>query len=706
MTAPRNAASSTETRAAKPAGPDASSRGNPLLAKTWDTPFGMPPFAAIRPEHFAPAFAEAMQRHREEVAAIAANTAKPTFANTIGALEKAGRLLDRVASIFFNLTSADTNDELQAVQRDMAPRLAAHHSAIMLDAGLFARVDDLHARRDRLQLDDEQRRMLELQHLWLVRAGAQLSQKAKKRVAAINQQLATLSTRFMQNVLKDEQSWRLVLDTEKDLAGLPDGVRAAAARAADEAGLPGKHVVTLARSSVDPFLTFSSRRDLREEAFAAWIRRGEHTGETDNRAIVAEIVGLRAELARLLGYDSFADYSLVETMAKSQAAVRELLQAVWPHAVRRAGEERDALAEQAKSEGDNKAIGAADWRYYAEKVRRARYALDDAEIRPYLQLDNIIAAAFDCAGRLFGLRFRELAEAPRYHPDVRVWEVKDKRGRHIGVFMGDYFARPSKQSGAWMSSYRSQHKLGPKSAPDVRPVIVNVMSFARGADGQPTLLSLDDARTLFHELGHGLHGLLSDVTYPSLAGTAVVRDFVELPSQLYEHWLMRPEVLRTFALHAKSGKPMPKTLIERIKAARNFNQGFATVEYTASALVDIELHGLGSADGLDITAFERDTLARLGMPREIVMRHRLPHFMHIMGGYASAYYSYLWSEVMDADAFAAFEEAGDIFAPAVAKRLKDNVYAAGNRRDPLDAYVAFRGRAPTVDGLMKKRGFS
>ena len=701
MTATRKAG----TKAATKPGPSAA-RANPLLAKTWNTPFGLPPFDSITPDHFAPAFTAAMAEHRAEVAKIAANPARPSFANTIVALEKSGRLLDRVSAVFFNLASAHTNDALQAVQRDVAPKLAAHHTAIMLDPALFKRIDDLHARRDKLKLDDEQLRMLELQHLWLVRAGAKLSAKARKRVAQINEQLATLSTRFMQNVLKDEQSWRLVLDGAKDLAGLPDGVRASAARAAEEAGLPGKHVITLSRSSVDPFLTYSARRDLREEAFNAWIRRGEHNGDTDNRGVVSDIIGLRTELARLLGYDSFADYSLVETMAKSQAAVRDLLHAVWPHAVRRATEEREALSEQARADGDNAAITAADWRYYAEKVRRARYALDDAEIRPYFQLDNIIAAAFDCAHRLFGLRFRQVENAPRYHPDVRVWEVADKRGNVVGTFLGDYFARPSKQSGAWMSSYRSQHKLGGKAAPEVRPIIVNVMSFARGGDGEPTLLSLDDARTLFHELGHGLHGLLSDVTYPSLSGTAVVRDFVELPSQLYEHWLMQPQVLRTFALHARTGKPIPKTLIERIKAARNFNQGFSTVEYTASALVDIELHGGSNAAPIDVTAFERETLARLGMPREIVMRHRLPHFMHIMGGYASAYYSYLWSEVMDADAFAAFEEAGDIFATDVARRLKKYVYSAGNRRDPLDAYVAFRGRPPAIDGLMKKRGFA
>jgi peptidyl-dipeptidase Dcp len=505
----------------------------------------------------------------------------------------------------------------------------------------------------------------------------------------------------LQNVLKDEQSWRLVLDGEADLAGLPASVRAAAARAASDLGLEGQHVVTLARSSVEAFLQFSARRDLREEAFRAWVRRGEMGGDTDNCGIVAETVALRAELARLLGYQTFAAYSLAETMANTPTAVRRLLDEVWPRAVARAGDERTALQALVEVEGGNFELAPWDWRFYAEKQRKARYDLDDAEIRPYLQLDNVIEAAFDCASRLFGLRFRELSGLPSYHPDVRAWEVTDASGRHVGLFLGDYFARPSKRSGAWMSALRGQHKLDG----EVRPIIVNVMNFARGAEGAPTLLSFDDARTLFHEFGHGLHGLLSDVTYPSISGTNVVRDFVELPSQLYEHWFMRPEVLERFALHGETGAPMPAPLVKRLEAARHFNQGFATVEYMACAYLDMALHELTEREALDVSAFERTTLERLGMPREIVPRHRLPHFLHIMGGYAAGYYSYLWSEVMDADAFAAFEEAGDVFDAETARRLEQHIYAAGNRRDPLEAYVAFRGRPPRIGALLRKRGF-
>ena len=677
----------------------ASVQGNPLLGK-WSTPFALPPFSLIEPSHFGPAFAVALKDHKAEIAKIAAQTSRPTFANTIVALERSGRPLNHVSAVFFNLAGSHTSEALQAVEREIAPQLAAHETAVMLNPKIFARVEDLYQRRDRLRLTDEQRRVLELHHTWLVRAGARLGRKAKARVAAINERLATLATQFGQNVLKDEQSWRMVLDGERDLAGLPPSVRAAAARAAADAGLKGKHVVTLLRSSVEPFLQFSSRRDLREQAFTAWTKRGEMGGATDNRAITAEIIALRAELAKLLGYESYADYSLDDAMAKTTGAVRSLLTAVWPAAVRRAAQEREALQERVHTEGGNFEIAAWDWRYYSEKERKALYDLDEASTRPYFMLGTVIAAAFDTAARLFGLCFKELGDVPRYHPDVRVWDVTNERGVHVGLFLGDYFARPSKRSGAWMSAFRSQARV----AGNVRPIIVNVMNFARGEEGEQTLLSLDDARTLFHEFGHGLHGLLSDVTYPSISGTSVSRDFVELPSQLYEHWLMVPEVLQRFAIHYRTGKPMPPKLAARIKKARNFNQGFSTVEYVASALVDMELHALDEVKDLDVDAFERATLKRLGMPREIVMRHRIPHFLHIMGGYAAGYYSYMWSEVMDADAFQAFEEAGDAFDPETAKRLKKYIYSGGNTRDPHEAYFAFRGRPPQIAGMLKKRG--
>jgi len=684
----------TKTTAAK-------SRPNPLLAP-WRTPFKAPPFKSIAPGDFKPAFDVALKAHKDEIAAISGRTAKPTFQNTIIALEKSGALLSKVADVFFNLTSADTNDALQAVERQMAPRLAKHQSAILLNRKLFLRIADLYERRADLGLDVEALRVLERTYKGFVRAGAKLDAKARKRIAEIHTELATLGTAFNQNVLADEQAWHMILDGERDLAGLPESFRASAAQAAAEMGKPGKHAITLARSSVEPFLQFSARRDLREEAWQAWIKRGENGGKTDNRKIIVRIMTLRAELAHLLGFDTFAAYALEDTMAKTPAEVRKLLDKVWPAALRQARIERDALEKRARAEGENFKIAAWDWRYYAEKERKARYDLDEAEVRAYLELDNVLAAAFDTAGKLFGLVFEERSDVPVYHPDVRAWEVRTKAGEHVGLFYGDYYARPSKRSGAWMSSYRTQQKL----TGNVRPIVVNVMSVARGAPGTPTLLSFDDARTLFHELGHGLHGLLSDVTYPSLAMTNVLHDFVELPSQLYEHWLSRPEVLRRFALHAETGKPMPQRLLDQLEAARTFNQGFQTVEYTASTLLDLELHSLSDAKGLDVDAFESEILARIGMPAEITPRHRIPHFQHIIGGYAAGYYSYLWSEVMDADAFAAFVESGNVFDRKTATKLKTHIYAAGNKQDALDAYVAFRGRPPEIDGLLKKRGLA
>jgi len=684
----------------EPSAQESRSKPNPLL-EAWRGPFGMAPWDEVKPEHFPPAFEAALEKHTAEIDKIAGATSEPTFANTIEAMETAGKLLDRVGAVFFNLSSAHTNEKLQAIERDIRPKLAAHSSSIYLNGALFARIADLYARRENLKLDAEQMRVLDRYHTAFVRAGAQLAPEAKARVAEIDKRMATLTTQFAQNVLADEQSWRLVLETEADLAGLSPPLRAAAARAAEDLGLPGKHVITLARSSVESFLQFSSRRDLREEAYKAWVRRGENGGATDNRALISEIVALRAERAGLLGFPTYAHYRLDDTMAKSPDAVRELLTEVWGHAVRQAGVESEALKRLASSEGGNFDIAGWDWRYYAEKERKARYDLDEGEVAQYLQLEQMIAASFDTANRLFGLTFEEIPDAPRYHPDVRVWEVKGADGRHIGVFQADYFARSSKRSGAWMSRSRGQWKLGG----EVRPIIHNTLNFARGADGEPSLLSFDDARTLFHEFGHALHGLLSDVTYPSIAGTAVSTDFVELPSQLYEHWLSTPEVLKRFARHYKTGEPMPDSLLERLKAARNFNQGFATVEYTASALVDMALHALPDPKGVDVSEFETRELERIGMPDAIAMRHRLPHFTHIMGGYAAGYYSYMWSEVMDADAFGAFEETGDTFNPEVAQRLEEYIYAAGNRRDPKDAYIAFRGRLPKVDGLLRKRGF-
>ena len=700
----------TATRRAKPAFAAAASKrkaaarsapaANPLL-QPWRTPFETPPFDRIRSEHFLPAFEQALTDNLKEIAAVAKQRTAPTFRNTVDALERSGRLLDRVGSVFFNLSGTDTSPEIQEIERKMAPRLAKHSMRIYQNARLFKRVARLMDRRARLDLSEEQLRVLERYHRAFLKSGAQLKVGAKSRLAAIAEQLAKLATKFNQNVLADEQTFLLVLDAS-DLAGLPDALRAAAAQMASARGLPGKYAISLSRSSIEPFLQFSARRDLREKAFHAWISRGANGGKTDNRKLVAAILSLRAERARLLGFASAADATLEFSMAKTPEAVRGLLMEVWRPARARALEERDALQTTISAAGDNFKLAAWDWRYYAEKVRKAKFEIDAAEIKPYLQLENMIAAAFDVARRLFGITATERKDVALYHPDARAFEIKNAAGQHLGLFVGDYYARPSKRSGAWMSSWRDQQRLDA----EVRPLVVNVMNFAKGAPGEPTLLSFDDARTLFHEFGHALHGLLSNVTYPTLSGTSVERDFVELPSQLYEHWLLQPEVLRRFARHYQTGRPIAPALVKRLQAARNFNQGFQTVEYLASAIVDLDLHVLRDAKGLDVDRFEQQTLTRIGMPDEIVMRHRIPHFQHIIGGYAAGYYSYLWSEVMDADAFEAFEETGDVFDGKTARRLYETIYSAGGRRDPAEAYKAFRGRPPTTKALREKRGLA
>lgn len=681
--------------------------GNPLL-EYWSGRCGVPPFDRIRPEHFAPAFARAFAAHEAEVEAIAADPSGPTFANTIAALERAGDALTRVSNVFYLLAGAHTNDAILAIERELAPQEAQHWNRILMNAALFRRIDALHRRRGELGLDAEQVRVLERYHAMFRRAGAALDADAKARLAEINERLATLGTSFSQNVLADEQDYMLVLDGEDDLAGLPDFVRAAAHAVGEERGLAGKHVVTPARSSVEPFLQFSTRRDLREKVFRAWTARGDGGGATDNKDIIAEMVALRAERARLIGYPTFAHYRLDDAMAKTPEAVRRLLDRVWLPARRHALADRDAMQALVQAEGGNFALAPWDWHYYAEKLRKARCAIDETATKPYFRLERIIAAAFYTANRLFGLSFERREGVPVWHPDVRVWEVRDAQGRHRGLFFGDYFARSSKHSGAWMTTLRDQERL----SGDIRPLVVNVMNFSKAGAGEATLLSFDDAKTLFHEFGHALHALLSDVTYPMVAGTSVLTDWVELPSQLYEHWLERPEILSRFAVHYRSGEPIPPELLARLVSARTFNQGCATVEYVASALTDLDIHlkDAAAADGrrFDIGAFEQAELARIGMPAEIVMRHRPTHFQHVFAGhgYAAAYYSYMWSEVLDADAFAAFEETGDIFDPEIAKRLHDHVYAAGGARDPVELYTAFRGRLPTPEGLLKRRGLS
>jgi peptidyl-dipeptidase Dcp len=673
---------------------------NPLL-EPWRTPFETPPFAEILPEHFLPAFERAFADHSAEIAAITHDPAAPDFANTITALERSGKLLSKVASVFYDLVSANSNPALLEIDKEVSLRMARHWNPIMMNAVLFGRIAALRDNRATLGLTSEQARLLERSYTRFHRSGAGLDDAAKKRMAEINERLARLGTAFGHHLLGDEQDWFMELG-DADRGGLPESFVASAKAAADERGMPGKAIMTLSRSFVEPFLKSSTRRDLREKVFKAFTARGDIGNDNDNNATIVEILALREESAKLLGFPTFAAYRLEDSMAKTPEAVRALLERVWKPARARALADRDALQALVAEEGGNFALAPWDWRYYAEKLRQVRANFDDAAIKPYLSLDRMIEASFDCATRLFGVTFSERKDVPVWHPDVRVWEVKDRTGKHKALFFGDYFARPSKRSGAWMTSLRDQQKLDG----EVAPLVINVCNFSKAADGQPSLLSPDDARTLFHEFGHGLHGMLSDVTYPSLSGTSVFTDFVELPSQLYEHWQEQPQVLRQFARHYQTGEPLPDDLLKRFIAARKFNQGFATVEFVSSALIDLEFHTQPAAASRDVRAFERKELEKMGMPDEIALRHRPQQFGHIFSGdhYASGYYSYMWSEVMDADAFGAFEEAGDIFDPKVAKRLHDDIYSSGGSRDPEDAYIAFRGREPEPDALLRRRG--
>ncbi len=672
-----------------------------VFFEPWHTPFGAPPFGEMTVGAFAPAFERALAAHRAELAAIAAEPAPPSFENTILALERAGRDLERVSQAFEQYASTLSEPVVAAVERAMAPVLARHAAELRADPALFARVDAVHSDPASAALDPVQRRLVARHHLEFVRAGARLDTEGRARLKAIGSALAERFTQFRQNMQADEDRPALVLTEPAALAGLPPELCDAAAAEALARGLTGSWVIANTRSSVEPFLQFSARRDLRQRAFEAWTQRGDH-GPTDNKPLIREVLTLRMERARLLGFETFAAFKLADTMAGTVEAADGLLRRVWAPALARAREEAAALEALLAEEGADHPLEAWDWRYAAEKLRRRRYALDDAEVKPYFQLDRMIAAAFDVATRLFGLTFHPRTDVPAWHPEVRIWEVRDGDGRHRGLFYGDYFARPGKRSGAWMTHLRSQERL----TGDVAPQIVNVCNFLKGGPGRPALLSLTDARTLFHEFGHGLHGLLSDVTYPSQAGTRVAQDFVELPSQLYEHWLLRPEVLRGFARHVDTGEPIPDALIERILAARHFNQGYATVEFCASALVDMAYHTAANPDALDPAHFEAETLAALGMPPQIVMRHRSPHFAHVFSGddYAAGYYSYLWSEVLDADGFDAFLEAGDVFDPATADRLRRYVYSAGDTADPAELYRRFRGRDPGVGPLLAGRG--
>ena len=677
---------------------------NPLLAK-WEGPYGgVPPFDRVQIPLFKPALETAMAEQLAEIQKIAGDPAPPDFENTIAALERTGQSFDRVSTLYGVWSATMNSPEFQVVQREMAPRLAALNDQITQNQDLFKRIETVYNSPAKAKLTPEQQRVTWLYYTNFVRAGARLDANAKKRLSEINQQLAGLYTKFSQNVLAEEDGQFIVLKSEDELAGLPQSLRDAAAAAAETKKQPGTWVIMNTRSSIDPFLTYSARRDLREKAWRMFVNRGDNGDEHDNNAIITDILQLRAERAKLLGYPTHAHWRLENAMAKTPERAMELMEAVWKPAVARVHEEVADMQALADKEGANIKIEPWDYRYYMEKVRKAKFDLDQNEVKPYLQLEKLREGIFWVAGELFNFNFTPVTNVPVAHPDIRVWEVTDKTTKkHIGLWYFDPYARAGKRSGAWMNAYRTQERING----DITTIVSNNANFVKGKPGEPVLISWDDATTMFHEFGHALHGLNSNVTYPSVSGTSVARDYVEFPSQLMEHWLSTPEVLQRFALHYQTGKPIPQDLVDKIKRTSTFNQGFATVEYLSAALVDMKLH-LAGAQKIDPDAFERETLAQLGMPKEIVMRHRLPHFLHIFASdsYSAGYYSYLWSDVLTADAFGAFVEGKGPYDRAVAERLRKYIFSVGNTVDPAEGYRAFRGRDPKIDALMKKRGFS
>jgi peptidyl-dipeptidase Dcp len=682
--------------------PLAPASDNPFFAE-WDTPFRVPPFEEIEQAHYALAFEEGMKRHKAEIAEITENPADPTFENTVEAMERSGAMLNRVAQVFFAMKSSMTNDEMEAIAKEVVPKLSQHSDEIRLSEPLFRRLSAVYKRRDQLDLTSEQQRLLEEDYKGFVRGGAELPPGKKERLKEINAELSLLSLNFGEHVLKENNRFELVIDDKADLAGLPESVVTAAAETATERGHEGKWVFTLHKPSLIPFLQYSEKRGLREKIYKGYINRGNHGDELDNKKILAQMAALRVEKANLLGYETHAHFVLEENMAKEPEKVYELLRKLWTPALARAKAEATDMQKMIDAEGGDFKLQSWDWWYYAEKVKKAKYDLDEEMLRPYLKLENVVDGAFDVATRLYGLQFEERSDIPTYHEDVTAFEVKEADGTHVGVLYVDYFPRKSKRGGAWMSEFRAQSKLDGK---DIRPVIYNVGNFSKPTGDKPSLLSFEETETLFHEFGHALHGLLSDCTYESLSGSNVPRDFVELPSQIMENWASEPEVLKMYARHFETDEPMPDELIEKIRKARHFNQGFATTEYLAASFLDMDWHTLTEADpDCDVLEFEKESLDRIGLIPEIISRYRSPYFQHIFaGGYSSGYYSYIWSAVLDADAFEAFKEAGDLFDPETARSFRENILSKGNTDEPMTLYKNFRGKEPAIEPLLKRRG--
>jgi peptidyl-dipeptidase Dcp len=675
---------------------------NPFFVE-WDTPFGVPPFGDIEEAHYMPAFKEGMKQEKEEIQAIVDNAEPPTFQNTIEALELTGALLSKVGNVFGCINGALTNETVQAIAKEVAPLRSKHRDDIILNEALFQKVKAVYDQKDELELNPEQNRLLEETYKRFVRNGANLDEERKAELRKINEELSVLTVQFGENVLKENNAFEMVIESEDDLAGLTDAVVTAAAEAAADRGHEGKWVFTLHKPSMIPFLQYSEKRNLREKIFKAYINRGDNGNELDNNENAARIAALRVNRANLLGYETHAHYVLEENMAKVPENVYDLLGQIWKPALAMAKKEAQDLQAMIDEEGGDFKLEAWDWWYYTEKIRKAKYDLDEAAIRPYFQVENVIDGAFTVANKLYGITFEERHDIPKYHEDVKVFEVKEADGSHVGVLYTDYFPRESKRGGAWMSNFRDQYRIGDE---DIRPIIYNVGNFSKPTADKPALISNEEAATLFHEFGHALHGLLSDCTYKSLSGTSVPRDFVELPSSIMENWASHPDVLKLYAKHYETGEPIPQELLDKIEAAGKFNQGFITVEYLAASFLDMDWHTLTEAEEKDTHEFEKASLDKIGLITEIVTRYRSQHFNHIFsGGYSSGYYSYIWSEVLDADAFQAFKETS-IFDQATAQSFRENILSAGGTEEPMTLYKRFRGAEPKIDALLERRGLN
>lgn len=676
---------------------------NPFY-REWETPFQTPPFDQIQAKYYLPAFKEGMKEHDQEVQEIANNQAAPTFQNTVEALEYSGELLTKVENVFYNLTSANTSEDIQQISKEVAPLLSQHEDNILLNSQLFDRVKAVYDQRQDLDLTQEQQMLLKEYYEDFVRGGANLHEDQKVELRDINQQLSVLSVQFSENLLKETNAFEMVIDNRAALAGLPDNVIAAAAETAEEHGQPGKWIFTVQKPSMIPFLQYSERRDLREKIFKAYINRGDNGNGQDNKKIVAQLANLRVRKAHLLGYPTFANYVLDDRMAKNPENVYNLMDQLWKPALKRAKQEAGALQALINREGGNFQLQPWDWWYYAEKLKKQKYALDDEVLRPYFALENVRKGMFEVAHKLYGLTFRERTDIPTYNPDVKVFEVFDADGSHLGILYADYFPRDNKEGGAWMNSYRKQYR---RDGDAITPVITNVFNFSRPTGDKPALLSFEEAQTMFHEFGHALHGLLSKCTYPRLSGTSVPRDFVELPSQIMENWAADPTVLKSYARHYKTGEPIPDELIAKIEKARLFNQGFATVEYLAAAYLDMDWHTLQKErPNIDVDAFEKAALDKIGLIPQIVVRYRSTYFQHVfVNSYYAGYYSYIWAEVLDADAFQAFKEHG-LFDPKTARAFRENILEKGGTEDPMVLYKRFRGAEPSIKPLLERRGLT